>query len=315
MSSVLLSALARRSAPTRWSMPSDQKAAIVLSIPAGEITAAEAARSAGVTGQAISNWKRRFIEAGCGGLEATSDPQASREAELREEIARLKGALGDSYLQLQAIRQSMRLRPGPPAPPSAGAAGARRTRSARRVSTAWCRRSVPPPGPDGPVPALRCPRCGAGAVAFPARASGVAPEVGPGGSWRVLADRVAHPIIKGICSDSAPFWPIFFLFIIRQTLTLVNLFQNSSLRLPGAVSIGTIAFGDRSVPDREGGSREWEAACRAASCRLPDPAGHRRVDIGRRPALALGPRADQPALPARHHRLSDGPGTVDSVRT
>ncbi|WP_245205170.1 transposase [Kitasatospora sp. RG8] len=104
-------------------MPSDQKAAIVLSILAGETTAAEAARSAGVTGQAISNWKRRFIEAGCGGLEATSDPQASREAELREEIARLKGALGDSYLQLQAIRQSMRPRAGAGGPARAPLGG------------------------------------------------------------------------------------------------------------------------------------------------------------------------------------------------
>ncbi|POX38817.1 transposase [Streptomyces sp. Ru73] len=93
-------------------MPADQKAAIVLSILAGEVTAAEAARSAGVTGQAISNWKRRFIEAGCGGLEATSDQQANREVELRKEIAQLKSALGDSYLQLQAIRRTMRTRAG-----------------------------------------------------------------------------------------------------------------------------------------------------------------------------------------------------------
>ncbi|MFC9631088.1 hypothetical protein ACFTY8_17740 [Streptomyces mirabilis] len=78
------------------------------SVLAGDVTAAEAARSAGVTGQAISNWKRRFIEAGCGGLEATSDQQAHREVELRNEIVQLKSALGDSYLQLQAIRRTMR---------------------------------------------------------------------------------------------------------------------------------------------------------------------------------------------------------------
>ncbi|MFF4652611.1 helix-turn-helix domain-containing protein [Streptomyces sp. NPDC001380] len=85
----------------------------MLSILAGETTAAEAAPAAGVSGQAISNWKRRFIQAGRSGLDSNTEQQTSREQQLVNEIAALTSALGESYLQFQAIRSSLRARTVP----------------------------------------------------------------------------------------------------------------------------------------------------------------------------------------------------------
>ncbi|MEU7279193.1 helix-turn-helix domain-containing protein [Streptomyces sp. NPDC045431] len=86
-------------------LPAERKAAIVLAILSGETTAAEAARTAGVSGQAVGNWKRRFIEAGRDGLDCRTEHHSSRELELLSEIKALKGALGESYLQLRALQQ------------------------------------------------------------------------------------------------------------------------------------------------------------------------------------------------------------------
>ena len=44
--------------------PAEEKVRIVLSILAGEITVAEAARRAKVSEQSVGNWKRQFLEAG-----------------------------------------------------------------------------------------------------------------------------------------------------------------------------------------------------------------------------------------------------------
>ena len=50
--------------------PAEEKVRIVLSILAGEITVAEAARRAKVSEQSVGNWKRQFLEAGKTGLAA-----------------------------------------------------------------------------------------------------------------------------------------------------------------------------------------------------------------------------------------------------
>ena len=47
--------------------PAEQKIRIVLSILAGEMTIAEAARRGKVSEQSISNWKRLFLESGKAG--------------------------------------------------------------------------------------------------------------------------------------------------------------------------------------------------------------------------------------------------------
>ena len=49
-------------------LPAEEKARIVLSILAGEITVAEAARRVKVSEQSIGTWKRQFLEAGRAGL-------------------------------------------------------------------------------------------------------------------------------------------------------------------------------------------------------------------------------------------------------
>ncbi|MFE9703344.1 helix-turn-helix domain-containing protein [Streptomyces sp. NPDC005930] len=93
--------------PRPPALPPEQKVTIVLAVLAGETTAAEAARTAGVTDQAIYNWKRRFVTAGRNGLETGLDQASQRERQLLGEVAELKQALGDSYLQLRSIRASM----------------------------------------------------------------------------------------------------------------------------------------------------------------------------------------------------------------
>ncbi|MEY9846295.1 transposase-like protein [Streptacidiphilus sp. BW17] len=49
-------------------VPPEEKVRIVLSILAGEITVAEAARRAQVSEQSIGNWKRQFLESDRAGL-------------------------------------------------------------------------------------------------------------------------------------------------------------------------------------------------------------------------------------------------------
>ncbi|BAJ29597.1 MULTISPECIES: helix-turn-helix domain-containing protein [Kitasatospora] len=55
-------------------LPPEEKVRIVLSILAGEMTVAEAARRAKVSGQSIGTWKRRFLESGRAGLAGKSGP-------------------------------------------------------------------------------------------------------------------------------------------------------------------------------------------------------------------------------------------------
>ncbi|MED7948087.1 transposase, partial [Streptomyces sp. BE20] len=45
-------------------LPPEEKVRIVLSILAGEMTVAEAARRVKVSEQSIGNWKRQFLESG-----------------------------------------------------------------------------------------------------------------------------------------------------------------------------------------------------------------------------------------------------------
>jgi transposase len=76
----------------------DKKTTLVLAVLSGEMSAAEAARSAGVSDQAVSVWKRRFVEAGRAGLELGAEQRCSLEVQLSNEVSELKRALGDSYM-------------------------------------------------------------------------------------------------------------------------------------------------------------------------------------------------------------------------
>ncbi|MET9833414.1 helix-turn-helix domain-containing protein [Streptomyces sp. NPDC006385] len=80
------------------------KAELVLAVLSSRVSVAEAARKAGVSGQAVSNWRRQFVEAGIKGLEGGDRQSTERERQLRAEVVELKKALGEVYIQLRAQR-------------------------------------------------------------------------------------------------------------------------------------------------------------------------------------------------------------------
>lgn len=80
------------------------KAKLVLMVLSRELSVTEAAREAGVSGQAVSNWRRQFIESGLQGLEGADRKNSERERQLRAQILELKKALGEAYIQLRAQR-------------------------------------------------------------------------------------------------------------------------------------------------------------------------------------------------------------------
>src|SRR5665648_1217234 len=74
--------------------PVEEKVRVVLSILAGELSVAEAARRAKVSEQSVGNWKRQFLEAGRAGLVAGKAGPTTREQQLEAEVADLTQALG-----------------------------------------------------------------------------------------------------------------------------------------------------------------------------------------------------------------------------
>ncbi|MFF5519102.1 transposase [Streptomyces coeruleorubidus] len=83
-------------------------------VMSGELTAAEAAREAGVSEQSVSNWRRQFIEGGRNGLAGDGGrhtEEASRIAELAKENAMLKTTIGELYMELRKYSRSTAVRP------------------------------------------------------------------------------------------------------------------------------------------------------------------------------------------------------------
>ena len=96
--------------------PVEDKVRIVLSVLAGEMTVAEAARKAKVSEQSVGNWKRQFLEAGKLGLApGGSSRQSSREEQLAAEVAELTTALGEAHVELRVWKKPAegRLAPSP----------------------------------------------------------------------------------------------------------------------------------------------------------------------------------------------------------
>jgi len=91
----------------------EDKVRIVLSILAGEVSVAEAARRAKVSEQSAENWKRRFLDAGRASLVAGKSGSSSREAQLEAEVADLTQALGEAAVELLVWRKSAEGRLGP----------------------------------------------------------------------------------------------------------------------------------------------------------------------------------------------------------
>jgi transposase len=89
------------------SIPPEDKTRLVLSILAGEMTVAEAARRAKVSEQSVSNWKRRFIEAGQQGVAQGGKPGPNaRERQLLTELEEVKAALGEAHVELRVWKKA-----------------------------------------------------------------------------------------------------------------------------------------------------------------------------------------------------------------
>ena len=94
-------------------IPADQKARIVMSVLAGEMTVAEAARREKVSEQSIGRWKADFLEAGKTALAAGRSGPSTREQQLEAEVADLTQALGEAAVELRVWKKSAEGRLGP----------------------------------------------------------------------------------------------------------------------------------------------------------------------------------------------------------
>ena len=95
-------------------IPAADKVRIVLSILAGELSCAEAARRTKVSETTIGNWKRQFLEAGAAGIEAGGRPGPNAaERVLQAEVDELTAALGEAHVELRVWKKSAEHRLGP----------------------------------------------------------------------------------------------------------------------------------------------------------------------------------------------------------
>lgn len=95
------------------SIPVEKKQRIVLSVLAGEVTIAEAARKEKVSEQSIGRWKADFLEAGKAALVAGKSGPTSREEQLEAEVAELTTALGEAAVEIRVWKKSAEGRLGP----------------------------------------------------------------------------------------------------------------------------------------------------------------------------------------------------------
>ena len=94
-------------------IPPEKKSRIVLSVIAGEVTVAEAARREKVSEQSIGRWKADFLEAGKAALAAGKSGPSSREEQLVAEVAELTQALGEAAVEIRVWKKSAEGRLGP----------------------------------------------------------------------------------------------------------------------------------------------------------------------------------------------------------
>lgn len=83
----------------------ERKLQVVLAVLRGEVSAADAARRAGVAEQTVHNWKNAFLDAGRSGLAGAGRRRSCREAELEAENEELKAALGEAHVQLRVWKK------------------------------------------------------------------------------------------------------------------------------------------------------------------------------------------------------------------
>ena len=94
-------------------IPAERKTRIVLSVIAGEMSIAEAARREKVSEQSIGRWKADFLEAGKTALAAGRSGPSTREEQLEAEVADLTQALGEAAVELRVWKKSAEGRLGP----------------------------------------------------------------------------------------------------------------------------------------------------------------------------------------------------------
>jgi transposase-like protein len=90
----------------RTKIAAEEKTRIVLSVLAGEMTCAEAARRIGVSSVVVTKWKHQFLQAGAERLEEVPSGAAKRagtpeQRRLRMENEQLKLALAEATVQLR----------------------------------------------------------------------------------------------------------------------------------------------------------------------------------------------------------------------
>jgi len=95
------------------SVPAELKSRIVLSVIAGEMSIAEAARREKISEQSIGRWKADFLEAGKTALVAGKSGPSTREEQLEAEVAELTQALGEAAVELRVWKKSAQGRLGP----------------------------------------------------------------------------------------------------------------------------------------------------------------------------------------------------------
>ena len=94
-------------------IPAEKKTRIVLSVLAGEMSIAEAARKEKVSEQSIGRWKAEFLEAGRTALASGRTGPSTREEQLEAKIAELTTALGEAHLEARVWKKSAEGRLGP----------------------------------------------------------------------------------------------------------------------------------------------------------------------------------------------------------
>jgi transposase-like protein len=93
----------------RWT--AKRRAALVLSVLKGETTVAEAARKHALTVAEIEQWRDRFLLGAENALRARAkDEEALRE----EELKRLQRKVGELTMDLDIMKEAMKLRPWSP---------------------------------------------------------------------------------------------------------------------------------------------------------------------------------------------------------
>ena len=91
----------------------EKKTRIVLSVLAGEMTIAEAARREKVSEQSIGRWKADFLQAGKTALVAGKSGPSSREEQLEADVMELTQALGEAAVEIRVWKKSPEGRLGP----------------------------------------------------------------------------------------------------------------------------------------------------------------------------------------------------------